>query len=311
MDGILEWGLGVIRTLQRLSPALDLPFTLFTVLGDEVFFLLFLPIVYWCLDRRLGSRLTVLVLLSAYLNVVIKALAGQPRPADLAPGIALLNEATYGGFPSGHTQNSVVLWGYLGTQVRRRWLWIVVGLMLALIPLSRIYLGVHFPTDVLGGYVIGAIVLALALVLLPRTTPWLHSLAVSWQLVLALVGPLLLALLFATQEGITAGATLMGMATGFVLEPKWVGFGPSRSWRKRVLGYLTGIAVLGALWLGLRVAFAAMDSPAPLRFLRYAVVGLWGSLGAPWLLTRIGLARQTGSDAQAERASSDEGASTG
>jgi membrane-associated phospholipid phosphatase len=310
VDGMLGWGLDVIGTLQQLSPAFDLPFTLLTVLGDEVFYLLFLPFVYWCLDRRLGSRLIVLVLLSAYLNVVIKALAGQPRPVDLAPGIALISDPTTGGFPSGHTQNSVVLWGCLGAKVRRRWLWIVVGLLLALIPLSRVYLGVHFPTDVLGGYVIGAILLGLALVLVPRITPWLHSLTVTWQLALAVVVPLLLALLFATEEGITASATLMGMAMGFALEPKWVGFRPSSLWRERVLGYLAGAAVLGALWLGLRVAFVAMDSPASLRFLRYALVGLWGSLGAPWLLARVGLARRREGDRQDDSAESDRGEGT-
>ncbi len=288
---MLEWGLSVIVTLQRLSPALDLPFTLLTLLGDQVFFLLFLPFVYWCLDRRLGSRLTVLVLLSAYLNMVAKALAGQPRPAELAPGIALISEATYGGFPSGHTQNSVVLWGYLGVQVRRRWLWVIVALMLVLIPLSRVYLGVHFPTDLLGGYAIGAALLMLATAFVPRLQAWLHGLTLTWQLVLAAVVPLLLAFAFATEEGIAASATLMGMSVGFALEPRWVGFCPSRRWRERALGYLIGVTVLGAVWFGLRLAFAAIGPPAPLRFVRYALIGVWGALGAPWVLTRVGLLR--------------------
>jgi undecaprenyl-diphosphatase len=294
----LEWGLRVITRLQGLSPAFDLPFTLFTLLGDELFYLLFLPFVYWCLSRRLGSRLTVLLLLSAYLNVVAKALAGQPRPADLVPDIALISEATYGGFPSGHTQNSVVLWGYLGTQVRRRWLWIVVGLVWVLVPLSRVYLGVHFPTDLLGGYAIGAMLLVLALVLVPRLEPWLHRLTLTGQLALAIAVPLLLALLFATEEGITASATLMGMGVGFALERRWIGFCPSSEWRKRVSGYLLGIAVLAGIWLGLRRAFAAQAAPAPFRLLRYALTGLWGGLGAPWALVSVGLLHRPEDEAQ-------------
>jgi len=296
MDAILDRGLRVILTLQRLSPALDLPFTLFTLLGDVGFFLLFLPFVYWCLDRRLGSRLTVLVLLSAYLNVVAKAFAGQPRPFDLAPGIALIGGATGGGLPSGHTQNSVVLWGYLGLQVRRRWVWIVVALMLILIPLSRVYLGVHFPTDLLGGYLIGGLFLLLAQLLVPRLQPWLGGMALTWQLALAVAFPLLLALVFPTEEGIAAGATLMGMSVGFALEPKWVGFRPSTVWRDRALGYLLGVVVLAAIWLGLRVAFALIGATPLLRFVRYALTGLWGALGAPWFLARLHLVRHGAPD---------------
>jgi membrane-associated phospholipid phosphatase len=303
MDAVLDWGLRVILTLQRLSPALDLPFTLFTLLGDKAFFLLFLPFVYWCLDRRLGSRLTVVVLLSAYLNVVAKALAGQPRPFHLAPGIALIGEATGGGLPSGHTQNSVVLWGYLGLQARRRWVWIVVALMLVLIPLSRVYLGVHFPTDLLGGYLIGGLLLLLAQLLMPRLQVWLGGLALTWQLALAVAFPLLLALVFPTEEGITASATLMGMSVGFALEPKWVGFRLSEVWRDRVLGYLVGVAILGAIWLGLRVVFGLIGATPLLRFVRYALTGLWGALGAPWLLARVHLVPR-GAPGGAERAES-------
>jgi len=291
MDVILDWGLRAILTLQRLSPALDWPFTLFTLLGDEAFFLLFLPFVYWVLDRSLGSRLTVLVLLSAYLNLVAKVLAGQPRPFDLAPGIALIGEAIGGGFPSGHTQNSVVLWGYLGLQVRRRWVWVVVALMLVLIPLSRVYLGVHFPTDLLGGYLIGGLFLLLVQLLMPRLQPWLGGLALMWQLALATAFPLLLALVFPTEEGIAASATLMGMSVGFALEPKWVGFRPSKVWRDRALAYLLGVVVLVAIWLGLRTAFAFVGATPLLRFVRYALLGLWGALGAPWFLARLHLVR--------------------
>jgi hypothetical protein len=54
-----------------------------------------------------------------------------------------------------------VVWGYLASSFRRPWLWVAAGLLLIFIPLSRIYLGVHFPTDLLGGYVLGAILPAL------------------------------------------------------------------------------------------------------------------------------------------------------
>ena len=77
MDGLMEWGLRVIAWFQQFSPALDWPFRAFTFMGEEEFFLLLLPLVYWCLDRRTGARLTVAFLLCAYTNAVAKALAAS------------------------------------------------------------------------------------------------------------------------------------------------------------------------------------------------------------------------------------------
>jgi len=59
------------------------------------------------------------------------------------------------GFPSGHTSSAVALWGAI-TLLFKNW-WIRSGciLLMILIPFSRIYLGRHFPADVLGGYILG------------------------------------------------------------------------------------------------------------------------------------------------------------
>lgn len=284
MTALMEWGLKVIAWFQQASPALDWPFRVFTFMGEEEFFLMLLPLIYWCLDRRTGARLTVAFLLCAYINAVAKTLAAQPRPVDYAPGrVKTLWEASGYGFPSGHAQSAVVVWGYLASQFRRRWLWALAAVMMVFIPLSRIYLGVHFPHDVLGGYLIGLALLVLYLWLEPKAEAWLAERSLSWQLGLAVGIPLLLILLFPTQDGVTEGATLMGMTVGFVLERRWVRFEVAGPAWKRVLRFLLGFVVLFALWMGLRVAFANLEPALLFRFVRYGLVGLWGGLGAPWL----------------------------
>jgi len=293
MEGILDWGVNVILWFQQFSPTLDLPFKIFTFMGEEEFFLLFLPLLYWCLDRRTGARLTVLFLFSAYTNGVAKMLAAQPRPADYAPGrVNPLWEASGYGLPSGHTQSAVVFWGYLASQVRRTWMWVIAGLLMLLIPLSRVYLGVHFPTDLLGGYLLGAALLLLYLWLEPGVEEWLERKGLGWQLGLAAAVPALMMILFPTQGGITSGATLMGMAVGFALERRWVGFEVGGVWWKRVLRFLVGAVVLVALYAGLKVAFSGADPEPIFRFIRYGLVGLWGGLGAPWAFVRLRLAER-------------------
>lgn len=291
MDALMTWGLHLIATFQRLSPALDGFFRAFTLMGEEPFYLLLFPLVYWCLDRRTGARLTVLLLLSAYTNALVKHLAALPRPADYAPGrVKVLWPATGYGFPSGHTQNAVAVWGYLALQVRRRWFWALAAVLMLFIPLSRIYLGVHFPHDVLGGYLIGLVLLLLYLAAEPALEAGLQRRGLAAQLALAFGAPLLLAVLFPTAEGVTASATLWGMGVGFALERRWVRFEVDGPAWQRALRLLLGGVVLVALWWGLRVAFAGLAPALLFRFLRYGLVGLWGSLGAPWAFQRLRLA---------------------
>lgn len=291
MDALMEWGLQIIAWFQRFSPTLDWPFRVFTFMGEEEFFLLLLPLIYWCLDRRTGARLTVVFLLCAYTNAVAKNLAALPRPQDYAPGrVKVLWEATGYGFPSGHTQSAVVVWGYLASQARRRWLWALAAVMILFIPLSRIYLGVHFPHDVLGGYLIGLVLLLLYLWLEPGMEEWLDRQGLAWQLGVAIGAPLLLMLLFLTADGVTEGATLMGMSAGFVLERRLVRFDVGGPAWKRALRFLLGVVVLFGLWLGLKIAFAGLEPDLLFRFIRYGLVGLWGGLGAPWAFRRLHLA---------------------
>jgi hypothetical protein len=74
MQGLLNWGIDVVLWFQQFSPALDVPFKILTFLGDKEFFLLLLPLIYWCVDRQAGARLFMLLLFSACLNEVDKLL---------------------------------------------------------------------------------------------------------------------------------------------------------------------------------------------------------------------------------------------
>jgi membrane-associated phospholipid phosphatase len=294
MTPILDWGVRVVLWFQRFHPALDLPFKALTFLGEEEAFMLLLPLLYWCLERRTGIRLIVLYLFSTWVNAVAKALGGQPRPFEYDPRVQALVQATGEGFPSGHTQSATVLWGYLATQFRQKWVRVLAAVLIIGIPLSRVYLGVHFPTDVLGGCVIGAVLLWMYLRWEPGAEDWLKAKGLALQLGLVLVVPAVLALLApaSAQDTISATGTLVGMGVGFVFEGRLVRFDSGGAWVKRGLRFVLGVAVVFALRFGLKAAFAALQPEPVFRFVRYAAMGLWGGLGAPWAFVRLRLAER-------------------
>jgi membrane-associated phospholipid phosphatase len=292
MQSILDWGVNVVLWFQQFHPVLDLPFKGFTLLGEEEFFMLLLPLVYWCLDRRTGARLAVVFLFSAWSNAVAKVLAAQPRPFQYDSRVLQLFDVTGGGLPSGHTQNTVVIWGYLAAQFRRPWLWIVAAALMIFVPLSRIYLGLHFPTDLLGGYILGAGLLLIYLKLEPVVEAWLARRRLAWQIGLAVLVPALLLLIFPTSDesAVTGAAMLLGMGVGIPLERRRVGFEAAGPWPKRLLRLALGVAVLFALRFGLKAAFDGLDPEPVFRFVRYSIIGLFAALIAPWAFVRMRLA---------------------
>jgi membrane-associated phospholipid phosphatase len=293
MSSALDWGIEIILWLQRLSPTLDIPFKAISFTGEEEFYLIVLPLVYWCLNRALGARLTVIAMFSAYVSGLAKLLFNQVRPFEYDARVQQQTDVLGNGFPSLHTQNAVTFWGYLARQVRRRWMGSVAVLLIVLVPLSRLYLGVHFPTDLLGGYAIGALLLLLFLWLEPRAEAWLARKGVGWQLGLAIVVPLvlLLALPSADEISVTSLGMLMGALIGFAIERRWVRFESGGAWLTMVGRYLVGVLVVLVLRFGLKAAFTGLEPEIVFRVIRYVAMGLWFAAGAPWLFVKLRLAQ--------------------
>ena len=294
MEAIWQWGLEFIRTVQLVhGPVLDAVFKGITFMGEEEFFLVLLPMIFWCVDCRLGARLAVLFLLSTYANTGFKNVFAHPRPFDLDPTVKL-HEAHGYGLPSGHSQSAVVVWGTIAARLRKTWGWIVAVLLMVLIGFSRIYLGVHFPTDVLGGWAVGAVCLAVYLALEPSIAAWLKRVGLTMQLVLAVAVPLALLLLFPVRDVISAMGVLMGMGVGMALTCRVAPFSPSGPLWQCAVRFLVGAIGVFVLYFGLKLVLPVEGEPlyAAMRFVRYGLVGLWAGLGAPWLFRRLGLASE-------------------
>ena len=292
MDPILEWGIEVIVAFQSIrSPLLDGFFLGVTFLGDAEFYLLLAPIIIWSVNYKLGARVGILLLLSAYLNEALKNRLMQPRPCEPRPDLCIDYSESYG-LPSGHSQNAIVFWGVIADWIGSVWGWIVAIVLMLLIGLSRIYLGVHFPTDVLAGWAVGIVILAAYLIVGKRIENWLGKLTIGVQVAIALSIPILLMVLQPNDVMAQITGALAGIAVGVAIAMRYLDFDAGGDLWKRAVRFLLGAALVAAIYFGLRLVFPGEGESlyAAFRFVRYAAVGLWISLGAPWLFLRVGLA---------------------
>lgn len=133
------------------------PMTLITQLGSAWFALLVVIFLALIHKYRLGIRLLLATGLAYLLAELLKIAVHRPRPFLSIHGIVSRESLTHSyGFPSGHTAVITTLvftlWPYLKAPYR----YLAVALLL-LVPLSRLYLGVHSPLDVAGGFCVGII----------------------------------------------------------------------------------------------------------------------------------------------------------
>jgi len=161
MDNVLAWGLDFIRSVQTIgNPVLTTVMKAITFTGSEIAYLAAIPFIFWCYDERKGLRLATAFLLSAWVNCSLKEVWRQPRPYELDPSVGMAVENSFG-LPSGHAQGSATFWGIIAGWMRSPYGIVFAIAMPLVVGFSRIYLGVHFPTDVVAGWLLGAGVLGL------------------------------------------------------------------------------------------------------------------------------------------------------
>lgn len=168
-------------TLQGAGDWLTPIMSVFTWLGYPQAYMLIIAITYWSIDRKLGLRLAIFLPVTASINSILKQAMHSPRPFWLDPDIRAIRVSNGFGMPSGHAQAST-LWLYAASCLKRRWIWLVAIIVAFLVGLSRVYLGVHFSSQVLAGWLIGIVVLVLYAQFEGKILRWFLSRRYSVQL---------------------------------------------------------------------------------------------------------------------------------
>lgn len=328
MSTILNFNITVTLLVQSMGYWLGIPMMLFSFLGNEIFYLFVAPILYWCINARLGFRLGLLLMISGAVNSNLKIIFHHPRPYWYSTEVRAYSSESSFGFPSGHAQNAVVVWGTIAIWIRRKWTWILAVLIIFLIGFSRIYLGVHSPSDVIAGWLVGVLILWIFVKCEGPVSRWLGVLgpyyktlvALSVSLSMVFIGAITLNNLgdwtipeswivtaaqaapeaetidpLALSGMVSNAGAFFGMAAGWIFIKHNGGFDAGGKWWQRLVRFGIGLLIVGIIWAGLRVVFPQGENVASLslRYIRYALVGFWIIGLAPYFFVRLKLANKS------------------
>ncbi|MFE3457299.1 phosphatase PAP2 family protein [Nocardiopsis aegyptia] len=323
MDVLWEAETTPILWFQGLGDWLSVPFELITAIGSQTVFIILIALVFWCVNAGVGARLFVVVIASTTLNTLLKSLFYGARPYWFSAHVSTHATESSFGIPSGHAQGSTAMWGYLGAKTGdRRWMW-AAGVLIALICLSRVYLGVHFISDVLAGVLLGGAVLWAALRWEDRVLGWWRGLDTRrWALYLVLASllPCILAVLWQfgvradwtppadwigstpadpaghSLEGLfTAAGALLGGVTGLTLLDRRGGFSATGTLTARAGRFALGISVVLLIEVVGHLLFRDLTglAAAVAAYAVYSALAFWATFAAPEMFVRSGLAART------------------
>ncbi len=279
-----EWEVMFMQWLQNvLGSTTTMPATVISYLGEEVVLIAVWGIMYWCIDKKCGRFLGLSICLGIVINPMIKNLVLRRRPycdhpeircyKPVDPGADIYDLSAQGfSFPSMHSANSVLIYGGLASYMKKKPLTVIGIVIPLLVGLSRIAVGVHYPTDVIAGLVLGILFLALA--------TFLHKRAQRrWLLYIVIFVLSCLGVIFCrSNDYYTALGFMGGFFAGDIFEEKFVRFKNTKSPLKCVLRTVIGFAVFLGLNSVLKLPFSkeflnsATMAAYMVRMVRYLIV---------------------------------------
>jgi membrane-associated phospholipid phosphatase len=260
-----------------------------TKMGDEIFYTLFLPVLFWCYDRSNSVKIGVIFLVSITINNLIKDIFSNPRPdcSNLLEGIRELctkHSPSSPGFPSGHTQGSLSMWGAIMYLIRNRTVIILGLIMIIIIPYSRMYLGVHFLGDIVGGYVLGFLILIIMIPLIRYTEKRYDRIGDIVLIIAIIVIPFIIYNVLPGHHIYNYMGVLSGFLLGALLGRNRIQFNPRNKILSNIIKIAVGFVGLFLVKEGLKMILPSIPVAG---FFRYWLMGFWITFIAPLIFSRV------------------------
>lgn len=290
----------VLYFLEKIRiPVLNEFMLAITTLGEETAFLVIALIVFWCVDKRRGYYLLSVGFMGTILSQFLKLACRVPRPWVKDSNFTILEQAREAAagysFPSGHTQTAVGVFGSLAYTERRKWLSGLFVVIATLVGLSRMYIGVHTPADVIVGAAISVVLILVVYPLVMKNDKYFQALIG----VMTVITCVYLAyvefnpfpadidshnLESAVKNAYTLIGCILGMNVIFYVEKRYINFPEKAVWWAQALKVVVGLALVLVVKEGLRVPLdSLLGGHLAARSIRYFLIVVVA--GCVWPLT--------------------------
>lgn len=245
----------ILKFLEGMrNDFLNTLFEFITVFGEETLLVFLIVTLWFAFDKKFAQKLLFITMASMSVNGVIKNIAQVPRPFASGEVTCVRPETATGySFPSGHTQNFTTWTSLTAMQLKKKWFTALVTILILLVAFSRVYLGAHYPSDVVVSVVIGTAFGTIGSIVYDKTENK-QKLYIGMTLILT---PFAVLFMFDAEPlfedfykfyGMVAG---IGVAVSF--EEKYAPIGYDVSKWKKVLRIVIGIAVAFAVKEGIKI----------------------------------------------------------
>lgn len=272
--------LEILRTIQKIAnPFLDVLFQIITMFGEDSLAIVVMAVIYWNYDKKFGEYIAYSALTSASINGMIKNIFKVKRPIG-EEGIRSLRTETAGGysFPSGHSQGAASFYGAVAVYLRKKWVSILCIITILAVGFSRMYLGVHWPKDVVGGILLGG---ACAYVTYKIYSKFENKQLVYWITFVILLSGITFA---RTADYFKALGAYLGFVLAMYIEKKYVNFSVEGNLCNKILRVVIGLAILLIMKSGLKILF---PNQLIFHFIRYMCITFFGMGIYPMLFKKI------------------------
>lgn len=236
--------LDLIYALQNGRTGFWDPLLKFLNFCDTQYFYLLLILFLWIFfGWKIGFRILFVLLLSAFLNDFVKSIFQMPRPFFFDSKVAILLTVDGFGFPSGGAQNACLFGLLFSWHLRKYWAYLLSFLYIGLVSFSRVYLGLHFISDIAGGLVLGYLVFLIYICLFPKIEAFLKKHSLLERFLLALTAAFVMHFLNNSSQG-TIVALNFALAGVFLCLGLYFQILPDeplkkeKRWLKRVISFL-------------------------------------------------------------------------
>ena len=282
--------LGFLKWLEGLRTSfLNAFFEGVTMLGEETLIILLVVALWFAVDKKLAQQVFFVTATSLSVNGIIKNFAKVPRPFAKGISCVRLDTATGYSFPSGHTQGFATWSSFFAIKFKKTWLSILVGVLITAVAISRLYLGAHYPSDVIVAVALGVGISVLGNFLFEKVQD-VKKLYLATFLILT---PFIVYFLFVADPLFADLFKTFGMVGGMVavsfLDEKTEPLSYDVVWWKKLVRIVVGVVLAVALKevLKLMNVFDVMQVSLLIDAVRYFVVVMTVGYLCPLLFKKM------------------------